>query len=188
MQKIFTYNQWTEQEIKRYKSNLYQVSYWTNHLSTGFDFSSNDFSKIFRITNPLERNLLLYSFGDNSKVFWTNDNYSFGRYEQLLELALSTRLRYNDLLEIKGKGKVLCFETCVTTHDSVPAFESNNFVDLGDVPPIDTWFYTKRNFVLGQRLFKQCLFCWIPMPFESIMQRAIDVEILDSYDWLDKYS
>jgi hypothetical protein len=29
------------------------------------------------------------------------------------------------------------------------------------------------------------LFCWIPKQFEEVMQAAINVEIFDSYSWLD---
>jgi len=59
-------------------------------------------------------------------------------------------------------GKVLRFEI--------------GFVDDSDIPPIDTWFYVTKKY----------LYCWIPTLFLDKMQDAIDVEILNSYEWLEK--
>jgi hypothetical protein len=63
----------------------------------------------------------------------------------------------------------------VTTYDGAAAVESG-FVDEGDIPPLDTWFYVT----------KTKLYCWIPAMFISVMEDAIAVEIFGSYRWLEE--
>jgi hypothetical protein len=72
-------------------------------------------------------------------------------------------------------GKILLFSIDRTTHDGAPCNVSEGFVDESDIPPIDTWFYITKSY----------LYCWIPTLFVEKMQSAIDVEILDSYAWLE---
>ena len=142
---------------------------------------------VFRNTNPEFNGNKLYSF-DNDYVTWTIDDYSFDNYDLLLNLVLKQRPNYDsiDFSKLDDLGRILCFQTCITTHDGAPIVESRNFVDEGDVPPIDTWFYLKRNCFHSEYRCDQSLFCWIPKKFEEVMQQAIDVEMLDSYRWFDK--
>lgn len=85
-----------------------------------------------------------------------------------------------------GLGRILCFQTGITTYDGVPVTESRHFMDESDAPPIDTWFFLKRNYYHDDCKCEQTLFCWIPKAFEGVVQDAIDVEIFDSYRWLDE--
>lgn len=127
----------------------------------------------------------LYSF-DSDYTTWNLDDYNPNVYYQLLRAAIDVRDKELDidLSGIDHLGKIISFETCITTHDGAPIAESQFFVDESEVPPIDTWFYLKRNYDHGNRLCDLALFCWIPKEFEELMQRAIDVEIFDSYRWV----
>ena len=196
-------NKWTEKELSEFRNNLIQVITWTNQLSQNFDSQNGKYGLVFRQTNPIYKNNLLYNFGKQSDEIsnlnfeydfgkdycsWNNYDYSPDGYDHLLEEAIKARGKseYVDLSTIDELGRIISFQTCVTTHDGAPIVESKNFVDESDVPPIDTWFYVKRNYYHSEYKCDQSLFCWIPKKFEQIMQQAIDVEILDSYRWLDQ--
>ena len=180
-------NIWTDDELLEFTKNLSQVIGWTEKLSATFDIEKGKYGLVFRKTNPELNEKKLYSFDDDYAT-WTIDDYSFDNYELLLNLALRQRLNSEqiDFPKLDDLGKILSFQTCVTTHDGAPIVESRHFVDEGDVPPIDTWFYLKRNYFHSEYRCDQSLFCWIPNKFVGIMQQAIDVEILDSYRWLDE--
>jgi hypothetical protein len=177
---------WKEQEAIDFLLRLKQVVRWTENLSEGFDFKDGLYGKVFRQTNPSINGVPLYSF-DVDYATWNLDDYNPAVYDQLLDLAIEVRNKeYDlDLSKLDNLGKILSFQTSVTTHDGVPIIESQCFVDESDVPPIDTWFYLKRNYYHSEHRCDQVLFCWIPKPFEGVMQQAIEVEILDSYRWLE---
>lgn len=200
---ISIFNNWTEEELYDFINNLCQVINWTNQLSHNFNFDNGKYGLVFRQTNPICNDIPLYKFGRQSDEItrlnsdyyygedycsWNNIDYSFDRYDYLLKEAIKVRTdnRHIDLSDIEKLGRILCFQTCVTTHDGAPIIESRNFVDEGDIPPIDTWFYAKRNYYHSDYKCDQSLFCWIPKKFEQVMQQAINVEILDSYKWLDE--
>lgn len=180
-------NVWTDKELMDFTKNLIQVICWTEELSKKFDFQNGKYGLVFRKTNPELNGSKLYSFDDDYAT-WTIDDYSFDNYDLLLDLALKQRPNSDpvDLSKLDELGRILSFQTCVTTHDGAPIVESKNFVDEGDVPPIDTWFYLKRNYFHSDYKYEQSLFCWIPKKFEKVVQQAIDVEILDSYRWFDE--
>lgn len=180
-------NNWKESELSDFRHNLEQVIAWTDELSTNFDFADGEYGLVFRKTNPEFDNKKLYAF-DGDYATWTIDDYSFENYDLLLNLALKQRPKTKpiDLKQIDNLGRILSFQTCVTTHDGAPIAESRCFLDEGDVPPIDTWFYLKRNYFHSDYDCDQTLFCWIPKRFEAVMQQGIDVEILDSYRWFDE--
>jgi hypothetical protein len=180
-------NIWTDNELADFTKSLSQVISWTEYLYKNFDFENGKYGLIFRNTNPELNGNKLYSFDDDYAT-WTIDDYSFDNYDLLLNLALKQRPNSDqiDFSKLDDLGRILSFQTCVTTHDGAPIVESRNFVDEGDVPPIDTWFYLKRNYFHSDYKCEQSLFCWIPKKFEKVVQQAIDVEILDSYRWFDE--
>lgn len=184
---IINRNSWTEGELADFTRNLNQVIRWTEKLSEDFDFQTGRYGLVFRQTNPEINDSKLYSF-DNDYARWTIDSYSFDNYDILLNIAIKQRPISNqtDFDKLSDLGRILCFQTCVTTHDGAAIVESRNFVDEGDTPPIDTWFYAKRNYFHSDYKCDQSLFCWIPKQFEQVMQQAINVEILDSYRWFDE--
>ncbi len=177
---------WSDEEISDFLKQLKQVIRWTEKLSTDFDFENGFYGTVFRKTNPIINGTNLYSF-DGDYTTWNLDDYNNVLYEKLLEIAINSRDKIDNfsLVNIENLGRIICFQTCCTTHDGAPIIESKCFVDEGDVPPIDTWFFLKNNYYHNSYLSKQTLFCWIPKKFEEVMQRAINVEIFDSYSWLD---
>lgn len=180
-------NKWTKEEVKSFRNNLWQVIGWTEKLAQDFDYEHGEYGLVFRQTNPEFNGGKLYHFkGDEAT--WINDDYSMDNYDVLLQLAINERVEDNDcdLAWLDELGRIVCFQTCVTTHDGAPNEASSNFVDVSDVPPVDTWFFLKRDYYHSGGRCDQVLFCWIPKAFEAKMQIAIDVEILDSYRWLDE--
>ena len=178
---------WTDDELNDFAKNLNNVISWTEKLSKNFDFQNGKYGLVFRKTNPELNGNQLYSF-DDDYVTWAIDDCSCENYDILLNLALKKRQDFEqiDFSKLDELGRILSFQTCVTTHDGAPIIESRNFVDEGDVPPIDTWFYLKRSYFHSEHCCEQSLFCWIPKKFTAVMQQAIDVEILDSYRWFDE--
>lgn len=180
-------NKWTKEEVETFRNNLWQVIGWTEKLARDFDYEQGQYGLVFRQTNPELNGLKLYHF-EGDEATWINDNYSMDNYDNLFQLAINERVEDNDcdLANINDLGRILCFQTCITTHDGASNESSCCFIDLSDVPPIDTWFYLKRDYYHSGARCDQTLFCWIPKAFESKMQDAIDVEMLDSYRWLDE--
>lgn len=181
------HNDWSDNEIAGFVKQLKQVIGWTEKLSRDFDFETGFYGTVFRQTNPVINGIPLYSF-DGDYATWNLDDYNPNLYETLLAAAIDARDKIEDidLANIGELGRIICFQTCCTTHDGAPIVESQCFVDEGDVPPVDTWFFLKDNYYHSDYRSDQTLFCWIPKPFEPMMQQAIDVEILDSYSWLDQ--
>ncbi|XZF14719.1 hypothetical protein ACTHGU_01135 [Chitinophagaceae bacterium MMS25-I14] len=178
---------WTNKEVSDFLLCLKQVIKWTEKLSKNFDYEKGFYGTVFRQTNPVIDGTLLYNF-DGDYTTWNLDDYNHVLYEKLLEMAINERDKdYTaNLKKLSASGRILSFQTCVTTHDGAPIAESRHFVDEGDIPPIDTWFYLKNDYYHSEYLCPHTLFCWIPKSFEREMQNAIDVEILDSYRWLDE--
>lgn len=175
---------------------LKQVIAWTRYLmqQLGGQYNELDNSRVFRQINPQIDNQPLYKFTSDYtswSVEW-NIEYSYydsSNFEQALQQAVGQReaiaMRNSGSADFQDLGRILYLETQLTTCDGAAAFESHGFIDENDVPPIDTWFYLDRN-IRRQARKTPNLFCWIPRQFESVMQAAMDVEIFDSYHWLDE--
>lgn len=156
-------------------SNLARTINWTEKIiDTIEDKTEINFSTILRLANPNYTNQPFYSYDGTSYSFAATSEIPFD-YRILLEEAMKTRKIEESRFEnINQLGQIIEFEIDLTTHDGAPCAESYGFVDESDIPPIDCWFY----------LTKTYLYCWIPSLFIEPMQRAIDVEIFDSYRWL----
>lgn len=180
-------NIWTNEEAHVFKNNLKQVMWWTELLTEHFDYKTGNYGTVFRQTNPEINGSKLYQI-DNGYTTWQINDYSYDLYDQLLQSAISVRPEGPEInpQKIHTFGRILSFETIVTLYDGAPIIESQLFLDESDVPPIDTWFFLKRNYIHTDHVCKQSLFCWIPKPFQDVMQQGIDVEILDSYRWMDE--
>jgi len=152
--------------------NLSRTIAWTQNIVNGIrDHSSINYSKVLRTINPLYEGKPFYNF-DNEVCPLDNDF----NYAPILFYILGLRKeKINGTKDINSLGKILRFQINITLVDGAPIECSEGFVDLYDIPPIDTWFY----------ITKEYLYCWIPTMFIRKMQDAIDVEVLDSYAWLE---
>lgn len=156
--------------------NLLKTIAWTEKIIEGIpDLSGIDYSRILRSVNPLYKGRFFYSYA-TELPYEHVDTLDIGfNYADILNEVMALRNMPDNLDEPEHKGKILVFEIDLTTHDGAPAFESEGFVDNSDIPPVDTWFFITTNH----------LYCWIPTLFIGKMQSAIDVEILESYRWLE---
>ena len=171
------YNKDDNFTIEFYTNLAKTITYTENIISKIDDPANIDYARILRSINPVYKGKSLYIFQDDyygcpiARAIYHPFNY-----EEILEQALSVRkeckLPDGDL---KQFGKILKFENDTTTYDEA-ACADGGFVDNGDCPPIDSWFYVTKRY----------LYCWIPTMFLEKMQNAIDVEPLDSYIWLDE--
>jgi len=155
--------------------NLRKTISWTQVIiGTIKDPARIDYLRVFRTINPVYEGRPFYIFNDNT-ISASVPYFPFN-YNTILQEALAIRpdSRF-PIANLSNLGKILRFEIDVTTHDGAPAAELG-FVDESDIPPIDTWFYVSKKY----------LYCWIPILFINKMQDAIDVEILGSYEWLEK--
>ncbi|MFN8395758.1 MAG: hypothetical protein U0176_14065 [Bacteroidia bacterium] len=180
-------NTWSDSELREFQRELRRVIAWTEGLAKGFDHSAGEYGHVFRRTNPVVDGEPLYLF-EGGSASWGLDRWSMDIYDQSLDQAKESRnVGLNKAPLLIGEiGRILCFETCISTADGAPNAESLNFMDEIDAPPIDTWLYLMRDYDHGDHKCKQTLFCWIPKAFEAVVQRAIAVEILDSYRWMDE--
>ncbi|MFT6964750.1 MAG: hypothetical protein ACJAWV_004492 [Flammeovirgaceae bacterium] len=121
----------------------------------------------------------------NQETELTTELYEPVDYKKVLDLIIPKRLKESHSHEQEAllNGRIICFIIGLTTRDGAPVAESFGFVDTYDIPPIDTWLMLKEGF-LNER--ETVLLCWIPNEAIELMQRAIDVEILGSYYWLDE--
>lgn len=178
-------NYFTNKEFHNATKNLYFTVFWVDKLITNHNFSALDQSRVLRKTNPtfkgkqLHVNLDFYQEIDLDIELYKNEEFN-----QIIRKILPARkISVNEKVVLTEKGRILGFEIGLTTHDGVSNDQSNGFIDSYDIPPIDTWFFVKSKFNSSQN---GILFCWIPNEAEKIMQDAIDVEIFDSYFWLDE--
>lgn len=179
-------NQWTESEIETFLTQLGQVINWTNYLSKDFADGEGFYGNVFRKTNPMIDETPLYTI-DGGYATWNLDEQNPDLYDIILEYAIANRPKENvDLSQISQLGRVLSFETSITTNDGAAIVESQCFVDESDVPPIDTWFFLKSDYYHSGHRCKKVLFCWIPEKFVPVMNAAITVEMMDSYRWVDE--
>jgi|GEM_PF-1433393 len=79
----------------------------------------------------------------------------------------------------KIKGKILIADFDETVVDGASEACSEGFIDVYDLPPMDTWFYLNRN-VSGWRR----IYAWIPAQFEPLVNEAIAVNCMDCLHWL----
>lgn len=159
-------------------ANLLKTINWTEKIIEGIpDLSDIDYSRTLRSVNPLYK-------GQYPLYYYASDRPH--EHAETLEVGFNYAVIVADVMALRNmpdsldnpdrKGKILVFEIDLTTHDGAAACESNGFVDFSDIPPIDTWFFITTRY----------LYCWIPTLFIEKMQAAIDVEVYDSYSWLEQ--
>ncbi|RBL90024.1 hypothetical protein [Chitinophaga flava] len=159
---------------------LLEVAAWTAHLEKDFDHEHGDYSKVFRQTIPQVNGVPAFYFGEHG-VRWNVEPDKVNIGGLLVDAMAARQVKaLPSLQEVLSMGKVLAMETEISLRDGGPAAASNDYADLDDLPPIDTWFYLSGN---GYNNY--ILYCWVPTAFEPLMQEAQSIEILDNYDWPD---
>lgn len=130
--------------------------------------------------------LFTYCNGDKDRgmwncIDWTEDPLNNQvLYDDLFQLQLAYKEKAKPLIGRAYEGKILFAEIDQVIVDGVSEEESNGFIDYNDCPPIDTWFYMTAN--NNTRM----LFAWIPQKFISLTQDAIDVNMLNCFNWFDE--
>lgn len=178
-----------EEMLEEEMLNLFEIATvtasWVQTQIKDHDFGNGRHDKVLRNINPKIGEKNLFTFNDlNYETELNIELYETDQYQEILELVIQHRqeVGIKEDPQPLRHGKILCFIMGVSTHDGAPVAESHGFVDTYDIPPIDTWMMIKRNFLSPRQ---DILFCWIPNQAVPIMQDAIDVEILGSYDWLE---
>lgn len=72
------------------------------------------------------------------------------------------------------QGKILTFAFAGGWRCGVHIIDTFSFIEEGDRPPIDTWFYVTQTY----------LYCWIPSGFIDLIQNEIDKKRCNSFRWL----
>jgi hypothetical protein len=80
--------------------------------------------------------------------------------------------------DFEGRIIVIDYEAAVI--DGVSESESDGFIDLYDLPPIDTWFYMTKN-----NEDRVDLYAWVPNYFVPLVEGAIAVNCLDLISWVN---
>jgi hypothetical protein len=120
-----------------------------------FDYVNGWYGTVLRQTNPLIEEHALFTL-DGDYTTWNVDPYEVAYFQQALAAVWEQREQVLGpsvplLDSLAEKGRILCFSTCLTTHDGIAIVDSQRFVDESDVPPIDTWFYLQENFLDAHR-------------------------------------
>jgi hypothetical protein len=81
----------------------------------------------------------------------------------------------------KIKGKILIADFDETVVDGASEACSEGFIDVYDLPPIDTWFYLNRNASGWRRIY-----AWIPAQFTHLVDEAIAVNCVEILNWFEE--
>ncbi|MBC9909308.1 hypothetical protein [Chitinophaga varians] len=118
-----------------------------------------------------------------TKLINLEASYLSEEFPRLLFAALTARKDISPVTweEMKQKGKIAAHEIYVTVVDGAAEVASNGYVDINDLPPVDTWIYQAYRIGKGYPV----LYCWVPNAFVADVQAAMDVHVLDNYEWID---
>jgi hypothetical protein len=151
-----------------------------------------NYASILRSFNPVYNGKEILSFELTQHGRELEAGYRFLINWNLDPLDSANDFLYDDLFEKQMKfkkgvistsdqkeynGRVLIVEIDSVIVDGISEFESVGFIDVNDCPPIDTWFYLTR------KENSRVLFAWIPEPFEAIVEKGMEVNMLDIFHW-----
>jgi len=154
--------------------------------------SSPDPATCLRNVNPVLDGHRLFSFRRSdatdagpgrpqSETVWYHEPTA-GNIHWMLKQRLDTIGAVPEGISAPMPGRVLLAEIDVTLHDGASEWESQGFIDIEDLPPIDTWFHVLH---FEKRIF---LCAWIPQAFVDLAEAGIRVNILESFVWLAQFS
>ncbi|MFD2145643.1 hypothetical protein [Mucilaginibacter antarcticus] len=138
-----------------------------------------------RTTNPVyyREDIFKFAYSSFEETIWTLDPNN--RDNEFLISSLFTaqlRRKENAVLSFDGveniKGKILIADFDESVTDGASEVCSEGFIDVYDLPPIDTWFYLAKR-PNGYR----CIYAWVPEQFVELVERAIAVNCIDCLSW-----
>ena len=97
---------------------------------------------------------------------------------QTRRMLLDRQVNSNSI-DLTG-GKILRYEIDNTDSCGFSPSESNNYIDVDDMPGWDTWFHFYRHSQYGD-----CILCWVPPIFISLAQSAIELNPVDCICFVD---
>ncbi|MBC9935048.1 hypothetical protein [Chitinophaga qingshengii] len=165
---------------EQFLDRLLKVVAWTELLMKEHSGVEFNYHSIFRKTNPVIDGAPAYHLTDDS-LHWSIDLYQEYHISNLLEIAIKAREGVTPaiLKEITQKGKILAYQTCVTIVDGASEAESDGYVDVYDLPPIDTWFFLAA----APKNQYGILYCWVPNAFVDAIDQAQAVNAIEPYEW-----
>src|SRR6476620_1602113 len=153
---------------EQFQYNLNRTIAWTQQIVEGIrNPSAINYARVLRTINPIYEGKPFYNYYDD---YIAPPEIEINFAPVLFYILSLRKEKIKPKMKINELGKILRFQVNISTLDGAPITESEGFVDDADIPPIDTWFYSTKEY----------LYCWIPTLFVPKMQGAIDVEILDS--------
>lgn len=161
---------------------LQEVFSWTDQLMA--DNASGEWNNrtIFRKTIPEIGGVPAFQL-EADGVSWNMDICEADNVLCVLVAALNQRSGSSAVSwqEMRAKGKIVAHEINATVTDGASEANSQGYVDVYDLPPVDTWIYLTAG-ISGSN---PVLYCWVPAPFVAAMQGAIDVSCIGNYEWAD---
>lgn len=165
----------------RFLKRLQEVVGWTGQLMDNRVSGEWDNRTVFRKTNPVIDGVPVFQLNEEG-VAWNVDICEADVVLRVLFNALEPRSGVSPATweEMKMKGQIVAHEINTTVTDGASEAQSQGYVDVYDLPPVDTWIYLTA----GARGTNPVLYCWVPTPFIAAMQGAMDVSCTDNYEWV----
>ncbi|NSL85640.1 hypothetical protein ECE50_002275 [Chitinophaga sp. Mgbs1] len=168
---------WTEEALAVFAGNWQQVMGYTDYLSRHFDVENGDYKKVFRKT-PFAWNGVIYETVNDLSVH-LNDASDVAQMQFFLSVAETMRkedaLHYAPMTTAKGRIGVYVIDFSLT--DGAAEDISREYVDVYEMPPLDTWIYIDSTLHL--------LYFWVPETFIPVVQDAADVTCSENICWLE---
>ena len=124
--------------------------------------------------------LFVFETTDHTRVNWSVDPWEndYSILSELFEkqLAVKKNYVYTSDDRLTTQGRVLACELATVT-DGASESESKGIIDIYDLPPIDTWVF------LSDGREAKILYAWIPEQYFTLVQDAIDVNMLGLLRW-----
>lgn len=166
----------------QFLKRLQEVVSWTELLMKEAAPGEWNNRTVFRKTNLVIDGVPAFQLKEEG-VSWNMDICQADKVLCVLFNALKPRSGVSPATweEMKQKGKIVAHEINTTVTDGASEAESLGYVDVYDLPPVDTWIYL----TVGTKGGNPILYCWVPTPFVAAMQGAIDISCIENYEWAD---
>lgn len=167
---------------QQFFKRLSEIVAWTALLMKEETSGQWNNRTLFRKTNPLIDGVPAFRLEEGG-VTWNVDICNADKVLSVLFNALLSRPQVSPATwqEMKTMGKIIAHEIQTTVADGGSEAASDGYVDVYDLPPVDTWIWLSG----GPDGSNPILYCWVPNPFVAAMQGAMDVSCMANYEWTD---